>query len=75
MQGSHNRLVGACTPGAEHTIITSGRGTASSTPLGAIEVVRAPKQLDQVHPHIAVQVIVLGDDFLNIALQDSSNMR
>lgn len=54
MRCIHQESACACTPAAEHTIITVGRGTAGATPLGAVEVVAASKQLDQVHAHIAV---------------------
>lgn len=57
-----------CTPAAENTVFAGGRGAARPAPLGAIEVIGSPQQLNQVHAHIAVQVIVLSDDLLDVAL-------
>ena len=61
------------TPAAEYAVLAGGGSTAGSTPLGSIEVVGATQQLDQVHTHITVQVIVLSDDLLNVALHPSRN--
>lgn len=57
-----------CTPAAEYTVFTGSRCATGSPPFGAIEVIGPPKQLNQVHAHIAVQVIVLSDDLLDVAL-------
>ena len=60
-----------CKPAAEYTVFAGGRSTAGSAPLGSIEVIRTTQQLDQVHAHITVQVVVLSDDLLNVALQST----
>ena len=60
-----------CTPAAEYAVLASGRSAAGSTPLGAVKVVGAAQQLNQVHADIAVQVIVLGDDLLDVALHST----
>lgn len=71
MQCSAVQKAGKCTPAAEYTVFTGSRGTARTAPLSAIEVVGATQQLNQVHAHITVQVIVLSDDLLNATLHST----
>lgn len=58
-----------CRPATEYAVFTGGGSTAGSAPLGSVEVIGTTQQLDQVHAHITVQIIVLSDDLLNVALQ------
>ena len=55
-------------PAPKGSVIT-GRGGAVTPPFTAISIVRASQHLYEVQAHIAVQVAVLSDQVLHIALQ------
>ena len=56
-------------PAADDAVFTVSRGAARAAPLGSIKVIGATQKLDEVHAYIAVQIVVLCDDFLDVALQ------